>query len=34
MTSKSDVDRHKAPGLFQGLSGKVLVMTILCLMLG
>ena len=34
MTSKSDVDRHKAPGLFQGLSGKVLVMTILFVMLG
>ncbi len=34
MTGKSDVDRHKAPGLFQGLSGKVLVMTILFVMLG
>ena len=34
MTGKGDVDRHKAPGLLQGLSGKVLVMTILFVMLG
>jgi hypothetical protein len=34
MTGGIDGGRHRGPGLLQGLSGKVLVMTILFVMLG